>query len=315
MRSIFLALIICGVAWFVSSPGALQAEASEELPKIRALIVDGQNNHNWRETTPVLRAMMEQSGRFTVNVATAPAAPGGDAADADREAFRRNMAAFRPNFADYDVIVSNYNGVDWSPETMQAFEEYVKNGGGFVVYHAANNSFPNWVEYNLMIGLGGWNRGHLPADAGRHLYWVEGVGPATSNEAGRPRGSHGPQWSYLIQVRNTEHPITAGLPLSFRHARDELYDFQWGPAENVTILATAHATYGGSNRHEPIFMTISYGEGRVFQTVLGCGVQAVRSVSFITTFLRGAEWAATGKVTIPVPGDFPGTEEPTFREL
>jgi hypothetical protein len=39
----------------------------------------------------------------------------------------------------------------------------------------------------------------------------------------------------------------------------------------------------------------------------------LKSVSFIVTFLRGAEWAATGKVTIPVPDDFPGADKPTFR--
>jgi hypothetical protein len=28
-------------------------------------------------------------------------------------------------------------------------------------------------------------------------------------------------------------------------------------------------------------------------------------VGFITSLLRGTEWAATGKVTIPIPADFP----------
>jgi type 1 glutamine amidotransferase len=90
----------------------------------------------------------------------------------------------------------------------------------------------------------------------------------------------------------------------------------WGPAENVTILATAFADkeHRGSGRHEPMLMAISYGKGRVFHTTLGHDVQHLKSVSFIVTFLRGAEWAATGKVTIPVPDDFPGKDEPTFRE-
>jgi len=302
MRSIFLALIICGAAWFMCSSNTVQAQTPEDVPKIKALIVDGQNNHNWRGTTPVLKVLMEQSGRFTVDVATAP--PGND----------ERLAAFKPDFAKYDVIIGNYNGADWSPETKKAFEEYIENGGGFVVYHAADNSFPNWEAYNLMIGLGGWNRGHLPATAGKYLYWEDGKA-VTSSEGAR-RGNHGPQWAFLIEVRDTEHPITAGLPLAFRHCRDELYDYMWGPAENATILATAHADRerGGNGRHEPMLLAISYGKGRIFHTMLGHDVQQVRSVSFIVTFLRGAEWAATGKVTIPVPNDFPGTEEPTFRE-
>jgi len=314
MRRFFLALIVCGVAWCLFCPDSVQAQTSDAVPKIKALIIDGQNNHNWRGTTPVLKTLLEKSERFTVEVATTPTRRD---KDADAELYRRNLAAFKPDFAQYDVIISNYNGNEthdeWSPETKKAFEEYMENGGGLVVYHAADNSFPNWEAYNKMIGLGGWDRGHLPATAGKYLYWEDG-NAVTSNESGRPRGNHGPGWAFLIEVRDTEHPITAGLPLAFRHASDELYDYMWGPAENVTILATAHATNGGSGRHEPVLMTISYGKGRVFHTVLGHDVQQVRSVSFIVTFLRGTEWAATGKVTIPVPDDFPGTETPTFRE-
>ena len=312
MRRIFLTLIVCGVAWCVASPTTVQAQ---DAPKIKALIVDGQNNHNWRGTTPLLKTLLEQSGRFTVEVATAPTKKD---KEADAEAYSKNMAAFKPDFAKYDVIIGNYNSNetrdDWSPETKKAFEEYIENGGGFVVYHAADNSFPNWEAYNKMIGLGGWDRNHLPATAGKYLYWEDGKA-VTSNE-GKGRGNHGPQWAYPIEVRETKHPITAGLPPIFRHCKDELYDYMWGPAENVTILATAFADKDqkGSGRHEPVLMTISYGKGRIFHTMLADGVQQVKSVSFIVTFLRGAEWAATGKVTIPVPDDFPDAETPTFRE-
>jgi type 1 glutamine amidotransferase len=295
----------------MSSPSAVRAETPESPTPIKALIVTGQNNHNWRATTPVLQDILEQSGRFTVSVATAPTH---DERDADADAFRRNMAAFKPDFAQYDVVILDYNGVDWAPETKRAFEEYMENGGGLVIYHAASNSFPNWEAFNRMIGLGGWNRGHLPATAGTHLYWQDG-GPVTSNEAGRPRGHHGPRWAYLIEVRTPEHPVMAGLPPAFRHGTDELYDFMWGPAENVTILATAYASRerGGSGRHEPILLTVSYGEGRIFHTMLGCGPGPLRYISFIETFLRGTEWAATGEVTFTVPDDFPGVDEPSMR--
>ena len=310
MRRIFLALIVCGVAGLVSNPDAVQAQQ----PKIKALIVDGQNNHNWRGTTPVLKDILEKSERFTVDVATSPTKKD---KEADAETYKKNLAAFKPDFAKYDVIIGNYNSNetrdDWSPETKKAFEEYIENGGGFVSYHAADNSFPDWEAFNKMIGLGGWDRGHLPETAGKYLYWEEGKA-VTSNEKG-PRGNHGPQWAFPIDVRDTAHPVTAGLPASFRHCQDELYDHMWGPAENVTILATAFADKerGGSGRHEPMLIAISYGKGRIFHTALGHDVQMLKSVSFIVTFLRGAEWAATGKVTIPVPDDFPGKDEPTFR--
>ena len=64
---------------------------------IKALIVDGQNNHDWKATTPVLKKILEDSGLCVVDVATAPSK-------------KPEMASFRPRFADYKVIVSNYNG-------------------------------------------------------------------------------------------------------------------------------------------------------------------------------------------------------------
>jgi type 1 glutamine amidotransferase len=170
MRKILLTLTICTVACFMFNANPAQAQS-----KLKALIVDGQNNHNWRGTTPVLKDILEKSGRFTVDVATTPTKSD---KDADADAYNKKMAAFKPDFAKYDVIIGNYNSNethdDWSPETKKAFLEYIENGGGFVSYHAADNSFPDWVQYNKMMGLGGWDRGHLPEDAGKHLYWEEG---------------------------------------------------------------------------------------------------------------------------------------------
>jgi type 1 glutamine amidotransferase len=67
-------------------------------------------------------------------------------------------------------------------------------------------------------------------------------------------------------------------------------------------------------------MTVLYGKGRVFHTTLGhigpaddSGTTAMDCVGFITTFLRGTEWAATGAVTQPVPSDFPTAERTSVR--
>jgi type 1 glutamine amidotransferase len=53
----------------------------------------------------------------------------------------------------------------------------------------------------------------------------------------------------------------------------------------------------------------------VFQNALGHTAKELQSVAFIATFLRGVEWAATGKVTQPVPVDFPTADKPSIREL
>jgi type 1 glutamine amidotransferase len=46
---------------------------------------------------------------------------------------------------------------------------------------------------------------------------------------------------------------------------------------------------------------VDYGKGRVFTTVLGHDVAAIQTPVFTALFSRGAEWAATGKVTLPLP--------------
>ena len=81
-------------------------------------------------------------------------------------------------------------------------------------------------------------------------------------------GSHGRPWEYKVVVREKKHPITRGLPTEFLMVKEELYDRLRGPAKNMTVLATAFAE-GGSERHEPVLMTITYGKGRVFHTVMG----------------------------------------------
>jgi type 1 glutamine amidotransferase len=266
-------------------------------PALKALIVDGQNNHNWKETTPRLKKALEESGLFLVEVATAPS---GD------------TVGFKPNFAEYNVVVSNYNGAPWPKETQEAFVEYVKNGGGFVSVHAANNSFPEWKEYNEMIGLGGWNG--RDEESGPYVRFRDGK-IVRDTQAGST-GSHGAYHPFVVEMRNSDHPIAVGLPPRWMHAADELYDRMRGPAENLTVLATAFAdpAKGGSGEHEPMLMTIDYGKGRVFHTTLGHDQKSMNCVGFVVTVQRGAEWAATGKVTQKLPDNFPGADKVSVRE-
>lgn len=253
-------------------------------PVYKALLIDGQNNHNWKETSPLIKATLESTGRFTVDVATTPA-KGGD------------MASFQPKFAGYDVVVSNYNGEPWSEATQKAFVDYVHGGGGFVSVHAANNSFPEWDAYNQMIGLGGWG-GRTEKD-GPYVRWREGK-IVRDTQPGRG-GSHGKRHPFEVVVRDTSHPITAGIPAAFLQAEDELYAQLRGPAEKMRVLATAYSDQatGGTGEHEPILMVIEAGKGRVFHTTLGHDAVAISGTAFQVTLQRGTEWAASGAVTQP----------------
>lgn len=278
------------------------AQISDKQPsdKLKALIVDGQNNHrNWPETTQMMKKYLEDTGRFTVEVATT--APQGTDAN------------FKPEFKRFDVVVSNYNGADWPAATQAAFVEYVQGGGGFACIHAANNAFPSWREYNEMIGLGGW--GGRNEKSGPYVYFDD-TGRLVRDDSKGSGGHHGPQHPFQIVVRDDAHPITQGMPRAWMHVNDELYDRLRGPADNMQILATTYSdpAKGGTGRHEPMIMTLAYGQGRVFHTPMGHGNDSQACAGFITTFIRGCEWAATGKVKQPIPSDFPTAEAVSQRK-
>lgn len=292
------------LATFLAVGLATGARADDPL---RLLIVDGQNNHDWRATTPLMKDVLEGSGRFTVEVATAPPNPlfpdGKERYAANPDQYTADMAAFRPPFERFDVILLNYNGYPWPEETHAALEAAVREGGkGLVVVHAADNAFPGRPEYDRMIGLG-WR----PKADGPRLE-IDAAGRVTTVPAGQgPDSGHGKRRTFPVVVRNPEHPIMAGMPGTWMHARDELYHGLRGPAEGLTLLATAYddPADGGTGAHEPVAWTVGYGQGRVFHTPLGHDREAMRCVGFITLLVRGSEWAATGKVTVPIPDDFP----------
>ena len=285
--------------------------SAAEAPPLKALIVTGQGNqwHNWEVSSPILKQLLEQTALFKVDIATSP--PGNE-----------GIKDFKPGFVDYDVVVLDYDGCDregWSEQTKTAFVEYVESGGGVVIYHSANNSFPEWKQYNEIIGLGGW--GGRNEKSGPMVRWRDGevVFDASPGSA----GSHGPAHPFQVVNRSSTHPITRDLPEKWMHASDELYGELRGPAKNLTVLATAYSdpAGGGTGEHEPILITINYGKGRVFHTTLGHigakespPIPAMDCVGFIVTFQRGAEWAATGEVTQEVPDDFPTATEVRIRK-
>ena len=270
---------LIAIASLICIVGSL-AYAQQPAPgpaKLQVLIVTGQNGHNWKGTTPILRKILEDTTKFDVRVT---------------EEFR---GAGPETLAPYDLVVLNYFE-GGRPERRfgeradNALLDFVKNGKGLVVYHFSMAAFDGWTEYEKM-SAGNWrpNNGH-----------------------------HSALHSYVVDIKDTEHPITKGLKLSFPQPNDELYgNLRWQPAGSYHLLASAyddHELYKASRTdarapqklegpgdNEPMLWTVDYGKGRVFTTALGHDVEQVQTAAFMTTFARGAEWAATGKVTLPIP--------------
>jgi type 1 glutamine amidotransferase len=283
---------------------------------LRVMLLTGESNryHDWTKSSPLVKTYLEQTGLFTVDVVTAP--PTGV-----------ETSAFNPKFSDYAAVVLDYETRDWPATTKAAFVDYMKKGGGLVTIHAADNAFPQWPEFNEMIGIGGW--GMMPTGgvnarqpgAGLKIRWRDGHTVTDDSPGGY---GHPAPHDFAVVTRTPDHPIMRGLPASWLHPMDEIYSQLRGPAKNVTVLATALADQAkfpqASGEHEPVLMTIAYEKGRIFHTTLGhVGPKSVppflplTCAGFIVTVQRGTEWAATGKVTQKVPADFPTAEKISTR--
>jgi type 1 glutamine amidotransferase len=295
--------------------------------QIRVLIMDGQNNHAvWPKSTIMMKQYLEETGMFEVSIARTKYTW-----RADKEKAYLPLAGtgktkdqkepmpdpdFAPEFDQYDVVISNFGNktADWPEKTRENFEAFVRNGGGFVSVHAADNSFRDWEEYNKMIGIGGW--GGRSQESGPYIYYSN-EGELVRDDSPGGSGKHGARHEFPITIREPDHPITRGMPEVWMTTADECYALLRGPAENFTILATGKdlSDRAPTDRHEPMLMVIEYGEGRVFHTTLGHSDESFEGVGFITSFLRGVEWAASGRVTIPIPSDFPDASNATRREF
>ena len=172
----------------------------------------------------------------------------------------------------------NYDAPDerWPAALKSSFESYVRDGGGLVTVHASDNALAGWPAFNEMIGIGGWR--NRTEKSGPLWYFKDGK--LVSDETPGRAGNHGNRVPFAITVQDANHPITKGLPRVWMHQGDELYNSLRGPGENMTVLATAYSDPAnhGSGRDEPMLLTLSFGKGRVFHTVLGHDINALSCV-------------------------------------
>jgi uncharacterized protein len=247
---------------------------------IRLLLFSGANNHSWKTTTPVLKQMYEDSGRFTV--AVTEDVPNLDPAE----------------FVKYDAIVCNFTtypnvaGHRWPATTEKAFLDYIAAGHGFVLFHAASTAWMDWPEFGELIGLT-WQK----------------------DATGKNISGHGPQHSFLVTITDKDHPVTKGM-LDFQHVKDELYHRQLlHQTGHVLATTLSDKAFRGSGAIEPMAVVTEFRKGRAFNCALGHDPKPMAGTGFRTLMLRGTEWAATGKVTIPIPTDWPAPGTPQAGAL
>lgn len=193
MKKAILVLLCC--LW-------LAAGSSVAAEKMKVVILTGSNNHNWQQTTPVLRNILVQSGKFKVDVVTEPE-------QLTQQALEK-----------YDVLLSNWNNwrgkkskepaVPWSDELKKAYVEFIRNGGGHVMIHAGSSSFFDWKDYQ-QIACATWELG---------------------------KTSHGPPREMDVHMTAEKHLITQGME-NFK-TTDELW-VRPQVQPGVKVLAEAYS--------------------------------------------------------------------------
>ena len=236
---------------------ALQkAAANFATPPIKTLILSGANNHDWKATTPVIKNLLEQSGRFTVSVTETP------------------WAMNPSDFAGYDVILCNWNSWneekknEWGDETKAAFMRWIDAGGGFVVVHAGGSLHYDWDAFQSLTG-GSWKLG------------------TTFHPHNQP---------FTINITDATHPTTRGMMDFETFDEPWQRIDNRNPARRVLATSVVSKENKGSGEPEPFVFITEQGKGRCFNLVLGHDVHAMSNPGFRALLLRGTEWAATGDV-------------------
>lgn len=266
------------------------------MEQIQVLLVTGlvTAEHQFRVTNEKLRTLLESTGRFHVTIVEEG----------------RNM---NPDFlAPYDVILLHYDGKTWPTDkavrlgerSESSIYQFVAGGKGIVFYHSSAWVDEDWPdEWRKLMG------GYCTMLDGRRA----------------------PADDLIVKTVDSEHPIAKGVkrewmtvaedlftPVHFHPESDvhvieavrddisyyqELFDKGLFPPKHhpVNIPGGKLENMPGIDQDTPVMWTNKYGKGRTFVTTIGHGPGTWERFSFITLFVRGVEWAATGKVMLNGP--------------
>lgn len=238
------------------------------MAKIKTLLLSGENNHDWRRSTPFCKELLEGAGLFDVTVTEDPS---GALAGADA-------------LKDVDLLFDDYNGPDWSPQARANFERAVAGGTGLVVLHAANNAFAGWAEFEKMAGL-------LWRDGAGHGEFHEFEVKIADREHPITRGMEDFLiWDELYHRLTNPQEVNAQVLATAYSSPD-----RGGSGDQEPMMAVLE--YGRGRVFHQILGHVWAGDPN--GEYKGASMIALENPSFKQSLLRGCQWAATGEVTLP----------------
>jgi len=159
------------------------------------------------------------------------------------------------------IVFLNTTGDILNDAQKLAFQNYIRQGGGFVGIHAASDTEYSWPWYGQLVG--GYFKSHPEVQEAK------------------------------IEVVNQRHAATQHLEKVWLH-KDEFYDFKDVQKEQLTLLMLLDETSykgGQMGKFHPIAWFHEFDGGRSFYTGLGHTLEAYDSVAFQKHMLGGIKWA------------------------
>ena len=226
---------------------------------MKLLTISG-GRHPYEESTPILESFLKGAGHEVTVTEDA------------------SILADVGKMGQYDALVFNTqragdNGMTKAEQT--GMTNFIKNGKGFVCLHISGAASDDWPEYYDITG-GGWAMG---------------------------KSFHPPYGQFTVDVKDPKHPGAQGI--SDFTTNDELYmNIEYKDGNEVFVTSEfEEGTYPRNNpRGEPTHMpggtfplgwTRSYGDGKVFVTLLGHNGLSFETPEFQKIVLNGVAWATS----------------------
>src|SRR5882724_4983970 len=157
------------------------------------------------------------------------------------------------------VVFLSTTGDVLNDEQQNAFERYIRQGGGFVGIHAATDCEYNWPWYGNLVGA----------------YF----------------GGHPAPQEAVLTIVDKHHLSTKHLPEQWRR-KDEWYNFKWMSTDLHVLITIDENSYKGGKlgANHPMAWYHDYDGGRAFYTELGHTDESYSDPNYLKHILGGIKY-------------------------